>query len=92
MKAEDQDDDEYAICPYCRHRHYVESESQNPSGKVWRCDECKINFHYVTNYSVSHLTSGDCELNNLAHQWIDFDRHTKICEVCDTFRMKEESK
>lgn len=91
MQAEDQTDDQYAICPYCGNKHYMESEDHNPSGKVMECNECKMKFHYVTNYSVSHDTNGDCELNGVEHQWWNYSAVTKICKVCDICKARGET-
>lgn len=88
MKAEDQDDDEHAICPYCKNKHYIEGESYDQAGTVMECDECGKKFHYVTQISVSHATNGDCELNGIPHQWEDFNGITEVCELCDIHRMK----
>jgi len=92
MKAEDQNDNYYAICPYCEHNHSTEAENYNESGTVRECDECGMKFHYATNISVCHSTSGDCELNNQKHEWKNLN-DLRICEICDSVTMKpEESK
>lgn len=91
MKAEDQTDDEFAICPYCQHRHYMESEDYNQSGTVMECDNCKMSFHYTTQFSVSHTTHGDCELNRLVHRWDNYSGTHRFCDVCDKCRSREES-
>lgn len=84
MPAEDQDDDEFAICPYCHHKHHMEAEDYNPGGYTKQCNACKMNFEYSTNYTISHATAGNCELNNIQHDW---DTQTmpglKRCKNCD---------
>lgn len=77
-KYEDQNEDDCAVCPYCRSKHCIEPESQSESGTVLECDYCEKKFEYVTNISISHSTSPNCRLNNSDHVgW--------PCNICGSY-------
>lgn len=86
MKAEDQSDDDDAICPYCERHHYMEAEDYATDGAVMDCGQCGLKFHLTTEYTVKHFTNGDCELNGETHEWrTPYALHPNLSE-CATCR------
>jgi hypothetical protein len=53
---QDQSDDSYAICPYCKAKAHVEAEEYDVSGCDQECCNCGKTYFYETEISVTHRT------------------------------------
>jgi len=87
----DTSDDTNVICPYCLHKYQPESEDFDQDVRREVCEECEKEFWLSQEFSVSHRTKPDCEINGLKHTWESVylrttGRNHDFCNVCDKCR------
>ena len=91
-KYEDQYDDNYIICPYCKYYYQCEGEDYEESGVEGECPECGKIYVRTTIFEVSHKTEPDCNLNKTNHRWeskkLSNGVHHDFCTICGECRMK----
>lgn len=63
-------DDNYAICPRCKHRYQVENEDYDERPRVEECEGCKYRYRTWQTFDVTTHTEPDCELNDVSHVWV----------------------
>lgn len=83
---EEQTDNVLAICPYCKHSYQVEAEDYSEADHVVRCSFCGKRYRLRTEFSVEHITTPDCTLNGVDHDW-EYSSvfNLKTCRVCDHY-------
>ena len=83
-------DDCNAVCPYCGDSYQVEAESYSEDQAEETCGACGNKYWLVTDFSVSHTTTPDCELNGFKHVWemieLSNGRKHEFCSKCDQCR------
>lgn len=90
QEYERQRDSSDAICPYCQHSYQVETEDFSPTRRTETCDECGKKFYLEQEFTVDHITTPDCELNNQEHIYIYFkDYNAEICATCNKSRIRK---
>lgn len=85
-KYEDKYDDNNMICPYCGSKYQVESEDYSEDPRVEECDECGKKYHAVQSFSVTHISTPDCELNGESHVWEPVKIRNGVhdfCSICN---------
>lgn len=55
-EPEEQWDDAYAVCPYCKHQNHVEAESYSEHERAEKCDECERTFMQMEIFTITHRT------------------------------------
>jgi hypothetical protein len=89
---EQQMDEHEAICPYCGYNYQVESEDYDVDEREDECSHCGMKYYINQEFTVTHYTSPDCELNDLAHTWEYYDangRKFRHCTICDILRFEK---
>jgi ribosomal protein S27E len=56
IKPESQSEDNYVICPYCRHQIWAEAEDYSESEVKEDCEKCGKTFLRCDNFTVTHHT------------------------------------
>ena len=86
----DEMDDNSVICPYCQHKYEPETEDFDEGLREEECDECGKQFWLVQEFSVTHKTTPDCEINEQHHKWdlvhLMSGRSHEFCETCGQCR------
>lgn len=80
-------DDNNAVCPYCGEKFQPESEDYSENQSVEECSNCGTRYKLHQIFSVTHVTTPDCELNGDKHQFetktLTDGRKASFCKVCN---------
>jgi len=77
-------------CPYCGNKYQPEAEDYSEDDRPEECYKCKKKYFVNQSFSVNHQMRPDCELNNIKHNFVDFENgEFQFCSVCDTCRKAE---
>ena len=85
-KYDEEVDNCNVICPYCKSEYQPEPENYSDDTMEERCDNCGKSYYHYDDFSVSHNTRPDCELNNEQHVWESITLKSGIkhdfCDIC----------
>lgn len=89
-KYDDEYDDNNVVCPYCKGEYQPEGEDYSEDSREEECDDCGKFYHVHQSFSVTHITTPDCDLNGGQHEWekesngINTFNH---CLICDSYKV-----
>jgi len=84
----EQFDNDCAICPYCTAENHVEGENYSEDERTDECLVCGMKYTLMQNFTVTHSTIPDCELNGEKHKFEHYKEKYYICSICDKMVIK----
>ena len=75
------DEQDGAVCPYCKTTHHIEGEDYSEDVSKIECS-CGKSFYCSQQINIQHDSYPNCELNGEEHQYEAFGKGCFRCIVC----------